>query len=360
MEALTCPVCAVQLVENRSTRAIWWECHSCHGLSIGVALLRQSAQRRWFNDLWGHAFESRVPGRALCPSCRRTMSEATADGLVLDVCLGCQLVWFDTAEYEAAPLAADEQVEALPQDALESVGRVDVEAIMADYRRRFPRRTTPTGVLPLVPGLAGLPMEDEPRELASEPWATWILTAVLFVFGFWSLLEPGLGERFGLIATAIDRSGGAPFITSLFVHATAFQLATNLYFLLFFGDNVEDSMGRVIFATLLLSGGLAGNALHVLFDADDPALLIGASGSVSAVVVFYALKFPDRQLRFIRLLRWHTMPAMAGLLFWILAKVASTQAVLGRAEPSFWPYVGGAAVGLAFWWALRDNPERLS
>ena len=286
------------------------------------------------------------------------MSEATADGLALDVCFGCQLVWFDTAEYDAAPLAAEERVEPLPQEALESVGRVDVEGILADYRRRFPARSTPPGAL--VPGLVGLPLEDEPRELAADPWATWILTAALFVLGFWSLLEPALGERFGLIATAVDRSGGAPFITSLFVHATAFQLATNLYFLLFFGDNVEDSMGRLVFAALLLSGGLAGNALHVLLDADDPALLMGASGSVSAVVVFYALKFPDRQLRFIRLLRWHTMPAIAGLLFWVLAKVASTQAVLGRAEPSFWPYVGGAAVGLGFWWGLRDSSERSS
>lgn len=348
-------MCAVQLVENRSARAIWWECPVCQGRSIGIALLRQSAQRGWVNELWGHAFESQVPGRYPCPSCTRPMSEATAGGLALDVCFGCQLVWFDTAEYDTAPLAKDERVEPLSQHALETMGRVDIEGILADYRRRFPARTS-TGALPMITGLAGLPMEDEARELADDPWATWMLTAVLFILGFWSLFEPALGERFGLIATAVDRSGGAPFITSLFVHATAFQLATNLYFLFFFGDNVEDAMGRLVFTALFLAGGLAGNALHVSLDANDPALLMGASGSVCAVVVFYALRFPDRQLRYIRLFRWHTMPATAGLLFWVLAKVASTQAVLGRAEPSFWPYVGGAAVGLAFWRALRDNP----
>ena len=283
------------------------------------------------------------------------MSESKSGPVTLDVCRGCQLVWFDADEYKAAPTLPEKGTRTLPQEALEEAGRVEAMAIAAKYNRRFPERMTVEDALPLVPGLAGLPIEDEPRGLATHPWVTWVLTAVLFVLGVWSVLEPSVRESFGLIATSIDRHGGADLVTALFLHAGAFQLATNLYFLLFLGDNVEDVLGPITYVALLLAGGLTGNVLHILLDADNPALLVGASGAISAVVVFYALKFPDVQLRYLRLRRWHTMPARAGLLFWILLKVASTQSFFGRSEPSVWLYVGGAAVGLVFWWVLRES-----
>lgn len=180
------------------------------------------------------------------------------------------------------------------------------------------------------------------------------MASLLFAFGLWALASPDAAQRYGLLATDIDRLGGATFITALFVHATWFQFASNLYFLLIFGDNVEDYLAPGSFLLLLFTGGLVGNAMHALFDPGATTVLMGASGSVSAVTLFYALRFPSARLRYIRLFRWHTMPASAGLLFWFLTKLVSTQDVFGRAEPSAWPYVGGAVVGLVFWATLRE------
>ena len=352
---LLCPVCDIPLLETRASRAVAWTCPSCHGRAIGVALLRRTMERSWATELWADATTPEVHSEHVCPSCRRAMLEANAGGLTLDICRACHMAWFDRDEYDNAPKLPEPGARTLPQEALERIARRQALAIAAEYKLRYGQTMSGSEALPLVPGLAGLPLEEDVRGLSRYPWVTWAVAAVLTLLGIWSLARPDAAARYGLIAADLDRLGGATLITSLLVHATWFQLLTNVYFLLFFGDNVEDFLGPVMFGTLFFVGGLAGNVLHALFAAESAAVLIGASGSISAIVVFYACRFPDARLRFIRLFRWHTMPALAGLLFWLLTKLASSDVLFGRAEPTAWPFVGGALVGLVFWWVLREN-----
>lgn len=285
------------------------------------------------------------------------MLEGTAAGVTLDVCQSCHMVWFDAGEYKKVPMLPERGVRTLPQEALEKIARQQATVIAAEYKIRFGRGMSVAEALPLVPGIAGLPLESEPRGLSRWPLVTWALAALLLVLGLWSLAEPGAVEPFGLDATNVDRFAGATLVTALFVHNAWFQLATNVYFLILFGDNVEDLLGPATFGLLLFSGGVAGNALHAVLDANEASGLAGASGVVSAIVVFYAVSFPNARLRVIRLFRWHTVPAVSGLLLWLFSKLASTHPFFGRAEPSAWPYVGGALTGLVFWLVLRDSTD---
>lgn len=330
-----------------------WACPTCHGRAIGIGLLRRSSQWAWFKEFWARASEASIEA-SKCPSCRQAMVVVEGD-VAAELCRRCQLSWIESADYESVPVLHERRLQRLPQEALERLGRVEAERIAADYNRRFGQQISAADALPLVPGLAGLPLEAEQRTLTRNPWVTWGLTFVLFFIGLWSLVEPDSARGFGVVATEIDRLSGATLITAMFVHAAVFQFATNLYFLLIFGDNVEDHLGGATFALLLFVGGFAGNLLHALLGAGTSQVLMGASGAVSAVVVFYACLFPNAQLRYIRLTRWHTMPAVAGLLFWLLTKLVSTQGFFGRAEPSVWPYVGGLVTGAAFWWFLRQR-----
>jgi membrane associated rhomboid family serine protease/Zn-finger nucleic acid-binding protein len=316
-----------------------------------MGVLRRTTDKHWVTELWAAARTDAQTGA--CPSCRRPMVASSAGGVDLELCKGCQMVWFDAGEADRAPSLPQRGARTLPQEALERIAHHQAAAIAAEYNHRYGKQMTVDEALPLVPGLVGLPLEDEQRGLQRYPFATWTIAAILVVIGLWSLVSPEAASRYGLLATNIDRLGGATFITALFVHASFFQLATNAYFLMFFGDNVEDYLGSGTFLLLLLTGDLAGNALHAMLASGNTSMLMGASGSISAVVVFYALRFPNARLRFVRLARWHTMPASAGLLFWFLTKLASTQGLLGRAEPTAWPYVGGALVGLVFWYLLR-------
>ena len=357
MDDLICPRCEVPLAEARSRGTVTWACPSCHGRAIGIAVLRRTADRGWVNGLWSSVVSAPTGTEARCPSCRRGMVGADASGLAVDVCRSCQMVWFDPGEADRAPLLPVRGTRTLPQEALERIARTEAQAIAAEYNRRYAEQMTVDEALPLVPGFAGLPLEAEQRKLDRYPIATWIVVAILFATGLWSLAAPEAADRYGLVATEIDRLGGATFLTAILVHSSAFQLGTNLYFLLIFGDNVEDRLGPATFLLLLVTGGLVGNGMHAILDAGQAETLMGAGGAVSAVTIFYAFSYPTAELRYLRLAQWHTMPASAGLLLWFLTKLVSTHEIFGRTEPSIWPYVGGAAVGLVFWMLLRD-PRR--
>jgi hypothetical protein len=77
------------------------------------------------------------------------------------------------------------------------------------------------------------------------------------------------------------------------------HLAGNLYFLLVFGSNVEDCLGKWRFFALILLATLAGDVLHVLAQPSSIVSCIGASGGISGLIAYYVLKFPHARLDFL-------------------------------------------------------------
>jgi membrane associated rhomboid family serine protease len=87
-------------------------------------------------------------------------------------------------------------------------------------------------------------------------------------------------------------------LTSMFMHADIVHLGGNMLFLWIFGNNVEDSMGRVRYLVFYLLAGVAATAAQTavtLATASDQAAEIpnlGASGAVSGVLGAYFLILP--------------------------------------------------------------------
>jgi membrane associated rhomboid family serine protease len=87
-------------------------------------------------------------------------------------------------------------------------------------------------------------------------------------------------------------------LTSMFMHADILHLAGNMLFLWIFGNNVEDSMGRVRYLGFYLLAGLAATALQTVITlqtASDQAAQIpnlGASGAISGVLGAYFIILP--------------------------------------------------------------------
>jgi membrane associated rhomboid family serine protease len=87
-------------------------------------------------------------------------------------------------------------------------------------------------------------------------------------------------------------------VTSMFMHADILHLAGNMLFLWIFGNNVEDSMGRVRYFGFYLLAGLAATALQTVITlqtASDQAAQIpnlGASGAISGVLGAYFIIRP--------------------------------------------------------------------
>ncbi len=115
-------------------------------------------------------------------------------------------------------------------------------------------------------------------------------------------------------------------ITSMFLHGGLLHLAGNMLFLWVFGNNVEDSMGRVRFLAFYVLGGLAAILGQFLVGADEPVPLIGASGAVAGVLGGYLLLYPRaRVVTLVFIVLFFTileLPALFFLGFWFLQQVA--------------------------------------
>jgi len=71
------------------------------------AILADALQRVW-NLTIGRVRRSLLR----CPSCARAMNVVPTDGPVIDLCRGCQLLWFDAGELEAMPHRSAEEIAA--------------------------------------------------------------------------------------------------------------------------------------------------------------------------------------------------------------------------------------------------------
>ena len=86
--------------------------------------------------------------------------------------------------------------------------------------------------------------------------------------------------------------------TSMFMHGDILHLGGNMLFLWIFGNNVEDSMGRVRYLVFYLLAGYAATALQTvitLATASTAAAQIpnlGASGAISGVLGAYLVILP--------------------------------------------------------------------
>jgi membrane associated rhomboid family serine protease len=89
--------------------------------------------------------------------------------------------------------------------------------------------------------------------------------------------------------------------TSMFMHGDIVHLGGNMLFLWIFGNNVEDSMGRVRYLLFYLLAGYAATALQTFVtletspnSAGIPNL--GASGAISGVLGAYLLLLPHAKV----------------------------------------------------------------
>ena len=132
---------------------------------------------------------------------------------------------------------------------------------------------------------------DEDAKVRHVPWATWTLI-LLNILAYLFLSGEGGGEawvkQWGLVAA---EPHWYHYITANFVHGDLMHLVGNMFFLLLFGDNVEDAFGPLPFLALYFLGGLVGDVWFVQANAGLAIPSVGASGCIAAVAGAYALLF---------------------------------------------------------------------
>jgi len=145
-------------------------------------------------------------------------------------------------------------------------------------------------------------------------------------------------------------------VTSMFLHGGWGHILGNGLFLWVFGNNVEDSMGRLRFVVFYLLCGLAAAAAQVLINPASPVPMVGASGAISGVLGAYLLLYPRVRVNLLVFLfifiRVIPVPAWLMLLFWIGLQLVSGLPQLSSMRPdvsagvAVWAHIGGFAAGL--------------
>ena len=157
----------------------------------------------------------------------------------------------------------------------------------------------------------------------------------------------------------IDAEPQAPtwqtLFTSMFMHGSIVHIAGNMLFLWIFGNNIEDSMGRLRFLLFYLLGGLVAIGAQVAIAPDAAVPTVGASGAVSAVLGGYLLLYPRaRVVTAIFIVFFFTLvelPALLVLGFWFVQQLAfgyldfNSPAAAGGGV-AYFAHIGGFVFGL--------------
>ncbi len=207
------------------------------------------------------------------------------------------------------------------------------------------RGNLPTRQLPVVTLLIiGINAYVYLREFLLGPWGG---HRFLMYYG---LIPCGLTGACQILGRAF--SPEVTLVTSIFVHAGFFHVAGNMLYLWIFGANVEDSMGKVRFATFYLLCGLGAACAQIIVSPASKVPMVGASGAISGVLGAYLLLFPHARVLTLLPLGLFTqlaeIPAMIMLGFWIVVQILNgllTFNVEGGGVAWF-AHVGGFAVGM--------------
>lgn len=200
------------------------------------------------------------------------------------------------------------------------------------------------------------PIGDDNVDHRVKPWLTYLfITLCIGVFVF-QLTQPvkeinAFFHRWGSIPQEIVHGIHLDsLLTNIFIHVDIFHLLGNLLFLWIFSDNIEASYGKLGFALFYILGGIFATLTHIYFNMDGTIPLVGASGSISAVLGAYILLFPKSNVKMWALFFRFTLPAFVYLGIWFLTQIYSNMMDSGDKNANgvaWFAHIGGFVFGIA-------------
>jgi len=156
------------------------------------------------------------------------------------------------------------------------------------------------------------------------------------------------------------------FFTAMFVHGGLLHIASNMIYLVVFGDNVEDLMGPVLYIFFYLLCGLAASVAQIAADPTSMIPNVGASGAIAGVLAGYLLLLPTGTVRILFFLppfsRIARIPALFFISLWFILQIFSGVMQLGSTSESggvaYWAHVGGFLTGLALAFIYKQIMRR--
>lgn len=168
----------------------------------------------------------------------------------------------------------------------------------------------------------------------------------------------GLSEQYAMVPAHVTSNLAAywpTIFTSMFLHANWLHIGGNMLYLWIFGNNVEDTLGRVRYLFFYFSCGFLAAAAQVYADPSSTVPVIGASGAIAGVMGAYLVLFPGASILsivpifFIGTLM--EVPAVLVIGFWAIIQFLNAN-MLGGGEllsgggVAYFAHVGGFVSGI--------------
>ncbi len=362
---MLCPRCRLKLKGISQEVGFSYSCPMCEGRAVALPVIRKLAPPHVIKDLWQRVISPDARSEIRCPSCSQEMAHI---GLLLeggdeylDVCPQCHFIWFDHLEFERLPpnSAAPPKKELSPEHR-KIIALAKVEQMQRGREWERLAEGSPDHWWEYILGLLRLPVEYNNAPVRNVPLITYGIAAAMVLATMLSLVDPGAVIRdWGLVPNQPLRNYGLTFVSSFLLHGGPMHLLGNLYFLLVFGDNVEDAVGKRLYLALVVLAALAGDLVHLLVFPHSATPLMGASGGISGILVYYCLRFPGASVGTLVWFRWLRIPVGLMLFFWIIWQFTGVYKQLsGFSNVSSLAHLGGALMGGVFWWLTRSSGDR--
>ncbi len=370
-----CPTCRIPLKKGTSQFGILWSCPKCSGRAISIHVLRKAIPQNIINKLWQRAKSGEYKSYRNCPICQKELPEVPIinddKSICLDVCSKCCFVWFDSREYESLPKLEIQKPkeEELSMEEREAFALLKIKNMKStgDFAG-IAEDDSPERLHQKILSILGYPIEQNVYELKNKPIVTWIIGLIMVIATLLCISDlQYFVDKYGLIPAKFYRDYGFTFLSSFFLHAGIAHLAGNLYFLLVFGDNVEDVLGKKKYILLIILAAFVGDILHIIIDPQKMVPSIGASGGISGILAYYCLRFPDARLSmfyfFYFRYGWFSINVKTFIVLWIFMQVLiSLKQTAGMSDVSGLAHLGGASIGVLFWFmekrSLTHNPSK--
>lgn len=209
-----------------------------------------------------------------------------------------------------------------------------------------------------------IPLGDSPKKRLVSIITPLLVIGNVIVFLYMLVGYPDVAvfyKQFGLIPSQITKafqnsSAFQPvywtFLSSMFSHGGWWHLISNMLFLWIFGDNVEDRMGKFFFVIFYLLAGVGAATVQIMLQPNSDAVMVGASGAISAVMGAYLVLYPKASvttlipiLLFPLILR---IPAVVFMVFWFVSQVLNM--AMGTTGVGWGAHLGGFLIGLLLGW----------
>ncbi|WP_437781573.1 rhomboid family intramembrane serine protease [Sorangium sp. So ce1097] len=212
-----------------------------------------------------------------------------------------------------------------------------------------------------------LPLRDQ-LPTRRVPIVNYLLIALNLLGFFWmrSLISAGISpERllsvWGLVPLELlqePTDGWWTVFSSMFMHDPTgwAHLGGNMLFLWIFGDNVEDALGSLRYATFYVLAGIAAAGAQIAIDPGSTIPMVGASGAISGVLAAYASLYPRSPITVLNpiFLLWFIfglfleLPAWLVILQYFVVNLLNGLGSIGMRSGgvAFFAHLGGFVAGL--------------